>query len=694
MNAFTIFEAIGAIDDRALSSALSFNPGAQKNTKKQPRRTMHRLVWIVAAACLCLVALGAVGLMLESLHAPSDFVVENGVLLSYTGSDTEIVIPENVTSIADGAFCQNQTLQSIRAPGVTQIGSSAFENCPALQSASFPDATHIGDFAFRGCSNLEQLGISNATCVGQGFIDGTSIQVLIIPEVMQVLDEYTFTDPKPELWGYRNTPLHTFAELYGFTFVNINEATQVWGDFIYLEFVDHIRICGYTGTSTDVLIPEQINAKPVTEMCCELFESILLPLQHVSSKEVTSLSAPSVQRLIVDPYYEDKLHLYTYHSLKVLDMPMLRNLPDQAFYECVSLQEIRLDNLQSIGSNVFCCGQFTELYLPRATYIAADAFLNTEIRTLHGKKDSYVQTWAAHNGYGFVDLQNDYVPEYLPRETDPSTLIYHPVSQHTPDITSPYGYCGIDLAHDRSGMLYMHVADWDAYLKTPLKQYISYSKDQIASKLHAAAVCGDTAWLIAASYPLYSHSKGVSCFSMASITRQGEIQSWSVELGQTYCITRMSLYFSDAKNGKLLITYEESVYQRLLLLKTEDGGKTWNEEISESLPVSYGGAKTARPFTALGFVSDQIGFASIDYWAEIEPETRTYLTYDGGKTWANWNYATTKEEMPDGYGETISLTLKDGILTLTVRVHGGNLKEPYYLIYKSSDYGASWQPCQ
>lgn len=693
MNAFTILETIGAIDDQSLKRALSYHPGVAVTPKKRIRKKL--LGWAAVAACLCLLLAGIVGVMIKSVDRPWDFVIEDSVLVSYTGSDSEIIIPENVVTIADGAFRDNQTLQSISAPSVTSIGSGAFENCPALQSASFPDATQIGDFAFRGCNNLEQLGISSATTVGQGFIDGTSIDVLIIPEVTQVLNELTFTDPKPELWGYRNSPLQAFAEQYGFTFVNIYENTQVFGDFTYLEFTDHIRICAYTGTSTDVLIPEQINGKPVTELRYQFVGMTdMLNMAEVTYAEITSLRAPTVQRLALDSDNTDYYRHYFYHNLAILDMPMLKSLPNNAFSECVSLREIHLDSVQSIGSYAFCCGQFTELYLPNATSIAPDAFAQSKIRTLHGYRDSYVQSWAEENGYGFVDIQNDYVHDYEISELEPSSLVYHPITQYTGSHTT-YGYNCVSIAHDDAGTLYLHVKDWDAYLKTPLKQYYYYSYDTILLPLHTAAIYQDTAWLIAGTSPDTEDSPVVSSLSMASITRDGEVKTWTLELGQKLEIRGLALHFSDEQNGKLLIAHTEFVDHRLILLQTQDGGLTWTPITSESMPISRGGARIAPNFCAFGFVTDQIGFVSIDYFTDpVEPEGRTYLTFDGGRTWAHWNYQTPPSEMPDGYGDAVALTQEDGVLYLTVRVQGGNIENPYYRTYKSSDNGASWQPCQ
>lgn len=49
----------------------------------------------------------------ETIDHSSEFVVQNGVLLSYNGTDTSVTIPDNVTMISSDAFANNASASSI-----------------------------------------------------------------------------------------------------------------------------------------------------------------------------------------------------------------------------------------------------------------------------------------------------------------------------------------------------------------------------------------------------------------------------------------------------------------------------------------------------------------------------------------------------------------------------------------------------
>ena len=86
------------------------------------------------------------------------------------------IIPEDVTSIGEGAF-YNCVLTNIAIPNsVTNIDLEAFYKCSALTSIDIPEGvTNIGGGAFRGCSSLTSVVIpSTVTSIGNFAFEGCS----------------------------------------------------------------------------------------------------------------------------------------------------------------------------------------------------------------------------------------------------------------------------------------------------------------------------------------------------------------------------------------------------------------------------------------------------------------------------------------------------------------------------------------
>ena len=67
-----------------------------------------------------------------------EFLIEDGVLMCYTGSDSHIIIPDGVTRIESHVFNGRTDITSIILPNsVTSIGSGAFSYCDSLMSITF-----------------------------------------------------------------------------------------------------------------------------------------------------------------------------------------------------------------------------------------------------------------------------------------------------------------------------------------------------------------------------------------------------------------------------------------------------------------------------------------------------------------------------------------------------------------------------
>ena len=129
------------------------------------------------------------------------------------------IIPESVTSIADGAFRDCKKLPSIIFPNsIVYIGEHAFEGCSALTKVIIPDSVNgIGYKAFAHCTELKYLsiggGVTNfgeavfhhcikltsvliqngVTRIGDGlFVSCEAIQEIILPNSLKTIGNYAF----------------------------------------------------------------------------------------------------------------------------------------------------------------------------------------------------------------------------------------------------------------------------------------------------------------------------------------------------------------------------------------------------------------------------------------------------------------------------------------------------------------------
>ena len=79
--------------------------------------------------------------------------------VAWSENVTEIVIPQSVTWIGEGAFLFCKNIKKITiAEGLKTIGNAAFQCCESLQSVELPKSlVHIGDSVFRYCRKLEKI---------------------------------------------------------------------------------------------------------------------------------------------------------------------------------------------------------------------------------------------------------------------------------------------------------------------------------------------------------------------------------------------------------------------------------------------------------------------------------------------------------------------------------------------------------
>ncbi len=268
-------------------------------------------------------------------------------------SITSVAIPDSVTFIGTQAFMYCGNITKIVLPkNLITIEPSLFQLCPNLEEVIIPHGVkRIKQAAFASCGKLTRIVIPDSVnhIEGSAFSHCTSLTSIIIPDSVTILGStiFNFCDNLETIYviGFTYKPV-------GWSSVWINgcNATIVWNYSFNpdqystgLEFTlnedSTYTVSGYTGTSSNVVVPESYQG---------------LPVAHIGNSAFRG------------------------RSLATVKLPnSIISIGDQAFYACVVLTNITFgNNLVSIGTQAFMyCSNITSISLPNTlTTIGASAF--------------------------------------------------------------------------------------------------------------------------------------------------------------------------------------------------------------------------------------------------------------------------------------------------------------------------------
>ena len=124
-----------------------------------------------------------------------DFVILGSVLYKYKGTDTEVIIPNTVKVIEDGAFEECRDIEKVIIPNtVTRIGSAAFFGCNNLKDITIPNSvTSISSNAFQYTTFIDNFK-DDFVILGDHVLykyQGTNTNV-VIPDGVKIIADYLF----------------------------------------------------------------------------------------------------------------------------------------------------------------------------------------------------------------------------------------------------------------------------------------------------------------------------------------------------------------------------------------------------------------------------------------------------------------------------------------------------------------------
>lgn len=131
----------------------------------------------------------------ESTDENEDFEIENGVLVSYSGEDTNVIIPSTVNTIGESAFVGSEITSVVIPSSVTKIENGAFHACTNLTSISIPNSVNsIGTQVFSNCSSLTSVNLpSGMNSIPYEIFNGcSSLSSITIPSGVTSIGQDAF----------------------------------------------------------------------------------------------------------------------------------------------------------------------------------------------------------------------------------------------------------------------------------------------------------------------------------------------------------------------------------------------------------------------------------------------------------------------------------------------------------------------
>lgn len=281
-----------------------------------------------------LLGLGLNHKRLQNPDVSKNFIIANGTLIKYVGHDSNVVIPDGIHTIADGAFRQEVEIEWVKFPAsVKTIGDNAFAYCEGLTRVFFDDCPErskletIGKNAFFGCNNLQCPILPESLKVidNNAFAYCNSFQLMCLPENLEKIGAHAFS------CCYKLASVHSSYD-YG-----INRSC----DLVHLN---EIGECAFMG-------------------CISLKQVKLGSTQLKTIKENTFKNCLNLGRVILDDSLKsEKVCLDDNVENLVLGVHLgnnIENIEKNAFFNCYGLTKAFLgENLKTLGEAAFsrCTG--------------------------------------------------------------------------------------------------------------------------------------------------------------------------------------------------------------------------------------------------------------------------------------------------------------------------------------------------
>lgn len=270
----------------------------------------------------------------------------------------ELKIPKSITRIDNDAFykCNIKNLEFEEGSLLSEIGARAFKSndIKALDLTPCKLLTSVQTEAF--CGNEELLSVDMTDVPLDELATMMFCHCYKLKEFR--ISKYTKTIGT-EAFEYdselENIDLSNIAQVYSLAFrhcdkINVYDYILSSGTtddgYVFNEFENHVSLIGYTGDSIDMVIPDKINGKPVTDI-------VWWANRILKDKKINSLKLPSGLEFISSRAFQYK------GVSEINDFPKsLRYIGEYAFSGC-SFKSVKLN--EGLEYVLYCAFQMCPL---------------------------------------------------------------------------------------------------------------------------------------------------------------------------------------------------------------------------------------------------------------------------------------------------------------------------------------------
>lgn len=249
-----------------------------------------------------------------------DFLIDDGRLTKYCGSDEEATIPHGVTSIGKWAFKNCGNLTSVFIPNsVTSIGEWAFYQCTSLTNVILSDeVTQIADYAFYGCKSLVRVIIPDGVMhIGHSAFSGCEcLESVVIPDGVTHIGDHAFSGCK---------------SLEGI-FIPDSVLSIGWAAFSYCKRLKEIKLpAGLKSVSQELF------------QNCAAITDVSIPLGVTKIERKAFYQCGNLKRVVIPPTVKTIEEQSFRQCRKLTDVLMengLKTIDRWAFYMCTGIKDI------------------------------------------------------------------------------------------------------------------------------------------------------------------------------------------------------------------------------------------------------------------------------------------------------------------------------------------------------------------